>query len=62
MREVEAKETDLIVEVSIWTSKNVDVREQIFEKAVESKWKLIELTMPKRSLEEVFVQVTHHED
>ncbi|MDZ4742511.1 MAG: ATP-binding cassette domain-containing protein [Verrucomicrobiota bacterium] len=62
VREVEVKINNELVEVSLWTGKNVDIREKIFDMVVEKKWKLLELNMPKRSLEEVFVQVTHHEE
>ncbi len=62
VREVDTREEDGFVRVSLWTTKNVDIREKIFERVVESRWKLVELGMPKRSLEEVFVQITHHEE
>lgn len=62
VRDVEARQEDGIVLISIWTSKSADIREKIFESIVKNKWVLLEMSMQKRSLEEVFIQITHHEE
>lgn len=63
VREVEAKGAGAdLVDVTVWSSRDVDVREDIFKVVAANKWTLLELNQPKRSLEDVFVQITQEED
>jgi ABC-2 type transport system ATP-binding protein len=43
------------------TSQGADVREAIFQLAVQRQWTLRELTQSRASLEDVFIQLTTHE-
>lgn len=46
---------------SIFSENGTDLREIIFAKAVEAKWKLRELTTGRHTLEEIFVKLTKRE-
>ncbi|MCB1234453.1 MAG: ATP-binding cassette domain-containing protein [Verrucomicrobiae bacterium] len=45
--------------IEIRTEANIDLREDLFELAVEKKWQLRELTRRTASLEDAFVNLTH---
>lgn len=46
--------------IEIRTETNVDVREELHELAVKKKWPLRELSRRQASLEDAFVDITHH--
>ncbi|MDX2227375.1 MAG: ATP-binding cassette domain-containing protein [Verrucomicrobiae bacterium] len=62
VREAQATDEGGLAQVTVWTTKNLDLRETIFNLAVERKWPILEMTQPKRTLEEVFIQITRQED
>jgi ABC-2 type transport system ATP-binding protein len=44
--------------VDIHTTKNIDIREMLFNKTVENKWVILEMSRKTTSLEDVFHQLT----
>jgi len=62
VREVRTTANGNLVEVLVFTPGNIDVREHIFRKVVDGKWTILELSQPRRTLEDVFVQLTQEDE